>query len=110
MSNEPPIVLAPRPVRLAAAFLDGNKQAPSDALDEFLSILTPAFLRPHLDSRWSFALTSPVSRTLTRNPFQRTLAARSPVLIPPAPPLTPAAVPLPPSPTPEQLIERIESL
>ncbi|KAG6820568.1 hypothetical protein H0H93_015088 [Arthromyces matolae] len=44
-------------------------------------------------------LSSPVSRTHTRNPFLRHAADRSPVLIPP---LSPAAIPLP-QPTPDEL-------
>lgn len=118
MNSEAPIVVAPRPVRLNLP--DSSRVAlPSEALDEFLSILTPAFLRkprpfrprptdelsdpkPDPDGRWiaSTLLSSPVSRTHTRNPFQRN-NGRSPI---PAPPLTPAAVPLP-TPSPNELAE-----
>ncbi|KDR81466.1 hypothetical protein GALMADRAFT_239415 [Galerina marginata CBS 339.88] len=170
MSNETPIVVAPRPVRLSSAFFTCRQDSddlrlafnvpeslsrassrsalPSEALEEFLSILTPSFLhkprsltflpdrnislRPvqhridhdsrddlqqpespksdskpaqvDSDARWfsSVFLSSPVSRTHTRNPFQRHHEPRSP----PVSPLTPAAVPLP-SPTPDELIENI---
>ncbi|PPQ78519.1 hypothetical protein CVT25_011791 [Psilocybe cyanescens] len=59
-NNENPIVVAPRPVRLSSTFFSSDKLAfnvpdslsrtssrsalPSEALEEFLSILTPSFL------------------------------------------------------------------
>ncbi|KAF8969917.1 hypothetical protein BDZ97DRAFT_1754329 [Flammula alnicola] len=105
-----------QPSRGPFDLLRGDHEPRTDDLAQHISqeiVLADSNKLSHfdLDARWSFSstpglLSSPISRMQTRNPFQRGHDVRSPV---PITPLTPAAVPLP-TPTPDELIERLESI
>ncbi|KAJ2916849.1 hypothetical protein MD484_g3552, partial [Candolleomyces efflorescens] len=111
-----PILVAPRPVFAfplppPSPTPPRSGALPSDALEEFLSILkSRRTVRPRQDNpekhdsdsqnRWvqCGVLSSPVSRMHTRNPFLKHATEA------PAPPLSPAAIPLP-TPSPGELLE-----